>query len=149
MDEHGFRCAGHGDRAGSALWPDAGLLEHDHGGMRHTHAPPAVSNVTFRGLRGLGISGGLVPCPSALVLLLAAIWVWRIELGIAMVLAFSIGVAGVLTGIGMLVVYARWLARRFSFEARVPKLLPMASALVISVTGVVILIDSLGQTGVI
>jgi nickel/cobalt transporter (NicO) family protein len=126
-----------------------GAVQHSHGGMSHSHTPPATNSVTMRSLLALGVSGGLVPCPSALVLLLAAISVQRLELGIVLVLAFSIGLAGVLTGIGLLVVYARWMLRRFSFEARVPRLLPAASALVISIAGVAILIDSLGQTGML
>ena len=126
-----------------------GAVQHSHGGMSHSHAPPAANTVTTRSLLALGVSGGLVPCPSALVLLLAAISVQRLELGVVLVLAFSIGLAGVLTGIGLLVVYARWMLRRFSFEARVPRFLPAASALVISIAGVAILIDSLGQTGML
>lgn len=129
--------------------PETRPLEHSHGGSTHTHTVPGRNSVTFRSLLALGISGGLVPCPSALVLLLGAISVQRIELGIALVLAFSVGLAGVLTGIGLLVVYARWMVRRFSFEARIPGYLPVASALVISVAGLVILIDSLAQAGVI
>jgi nickel/cobalt transporter (NicO) family protein len=126
-----------------------GAVQHSHGGMSHSHAPPTTNTVTMRSLLALGVSGGLVPCPSALVLLLAAISVQRLELGVVLVLAFSIGLAGVLTGIGLLVVYARWMLRRFSFEARVPRFLPAASALVISIAGVAILIDSLGQTGML
>jgi nickel/cobalt transporter (NicO) family protein len=124
-------------------------VQHSHGGMSHSHVPPAANTVSTRSLLALGVSGGVVPCPSALVLLLAAISVQRLELGVVLVLAFSIGLAGVLTGIGLLVVYARWLLRRFSFEATVPRFVPAASALVISIAGAAILIDSLGQTGML
>lgn len=122
---------------------------HNHGGDSHSHSMPNGGNVTVRSLLALGVSGGLVPCPSALVLLLGAISVQRLELGILLVLAFSVGLAGVLTGIGLLVVYARWLLRRFSFEPRAPRFLPAASALVISIAGIALLLDSLGQTGIL
>lgn len=124
-------------------------LEHQHGGMQHSHVPPTTGSVSLRSLLALGVSGGIVPCPSALVLLLGAISVQRLELGVLLVLAFSVGLAGVLTGIGLLVVYARWMLRRFSFEPRVPRFLPAASALVISIAGMAIVLDSLGQTGIV
>jgi nickel/cobalt transporter (NicO) family protein len=132
-----------------AVPSERSVLEHSHGGVSHSHAPPATNSVTFRSLLALGISGGLVPCPSALVILLGAISVQRLELGMLLVLAFSIGLAGVLTGIGLLVVYARWVLRRFSFEPRVPRLLPAASALAISLAGLAILIESLRQAGIV
>jgi ABC-type nickel/cobalt efflux system permease component RcnA len=129
--------------------PAAVAKDHTHGGTSHSHALPNGSGVTMRGLLALGVSGGLVPCPSALVLLLGAISVGRLELGILLVLAFSVGLAAVLTGMGLLVVYARWLLRRFSFELRVPRFLPAASALLISIAGLALLVDSLGQAGIL
>jgi len=68
--------------------------------------------VTWRGLLALGISGGLLPCPSALVVLLSAIALHRVAFGMLLIVAFSIGLAGVLTGIGLLLVYARRLYPR-------------------------------------
>lgn len=126
-----------------------GATVHNHGGASHCHSIPTGDTVTTRSLLALGVSGGLVPCPSALVLLLGAISVGRLELGILLVLAFSVGLAGVLTGIGLLVVYARWLLLRFSFEPRAPRFLPAASAVIISIAGIALLVDSLGQTGVL
>ena len=55
----------------------------------------------------LGISGGILPCPSALVVLLGAIAVHRVAFGLLLVVAFSVGLAATLTGVGLLVVYAR------------------------------------------
>lgn len=63
--------------------------------------------------------------------------------------AFSVGLAIVLTAIGILMIYARRLFERFSFEARVPRFLPVASALAISVAGVVIVLGALGQAGIV
>jgi len=128
-----------------------GLLTHSHDGHTHSHAIPGADGapVTFRSLLALGVSGGLIPCPSALVLLLAAISLGRLEFGIILVLAFSMGLAGVLTGIGLTLVYARRFFERFSLQPRIPRFLPVASALIITIAGLAIMLDSLQKTGVI
>jgi nickel/cobalt exporter len=120
---------------------------HPRGGNTHSHLPPGAdgSKVTSRSLLALGISGGLVPCPAALVLLLGAISLGRLGFGMVLVVAFSTGLAIVLAGIGVLMIYAKWLFERFSFEVRVPRLLPAASALVISLAGLMILLGALGM----
>src|SRR5215203_2183274 len=124
---------------------------HSHGGHTHSHLPLGAdgSKAGIRSLVALGVSGGLVPCPAALVLLLSAISLGRLGFGMVLVVAFSVGLAIVLTGIGILMIYAKRLFDRFSFEARVPRLLPVASALVISLAGVVILVGSLKQAGIV
>jgi nickel/cobalt transporter (NicO) family protein len=105
--------------------------------------------VSMRSLVALGVSGGLVPCPAALVLLLSAISLGRVGLGMVLVVAFSAGLAIVLSGIGILMIYARRLFERFSLEARPARYLPVASAGVISFAGLVIVLGSLGQIGII
>jgi nickel/cobalt transporter (NicO) family protein len=122
---------------------------HSHGGHTHSHLPADGSKVTWRGLMALGVSGGLVPCPAALVLLLGAISLDRLGFGMVLVLAFSAGLAVVLTGIGLLMIYARKLFERFSFEARVPRLLPIVSASIITLAGVGIALGALVQTGIV
>jgi nickel/cobalt exporter len=77
---------------------------HHHGPGGHTHMPDEIS---WAGLAALGASGGLVPCESALVLLLSAIALGRAGLGLALLLSFSAGLALVLVAIGALVLYAR------------------------------------------
>jgi nickel/cobalt transporter (NicO) family protein len=124
-------------------------VHHTHGGHTHSHLPADGSKVTWRGLMALGVSGGLVPCPAALVLLLGAISLDRLGFGMVLVLAFSAGLAIVLTGIGVLMIYARKLFERFSFEARVPRLLPVVSASIITLAGVGIALGALGQTGIV
>ncbi len=128
--------------------------EHSHGshdGHAHSHLPPGTdgSEVSVRSLLALGITGGLVPCPAALVLLLSAISLGRLEFGMVLVVAFSVGLAIVLTAIGVLMIYARRLFKRFSFEVRVPRFLPVASALAISLAGVLIVVGALGQAGLV
>ncbi|GAA2649848.1 hypothetical protein [Paractinoplanes durhamensis] len=76
---------------------------HSHGGHRHDHR-----RVGGRlGLAGIGLAGGLVPSPSALVVLLGAIGLGRTVLGVLLVLAYGIGMAGTLTAVGLLLVFAR------------------------------------------
>ncbi len=125
--------------------------EHSHGGHAHSHLPPGAdgSKVGLRGLVAIGVSGGLVPCPAALVLLLGAISLGRLGFGMVLVVLFSMGLAVVLTGIGLLMVYARKVFERYAFEARIPRFLPVASAAAISCVGLVILIGAIGQTGLI
>ncbi|HEX5164640.1 MAG TPA: hypothetical protein VFV93_04525 [Thermomicrobiales bacterium] len=127
-----------------------GALVHSHGGQTHTHLPPGAdgSRVTWRSLLALGVSGGLIPCPSALVLLLGAISLDRTELGMVLVVAFSFGLAAVLTAIGLLLVYARRYFERTSFTPRIPRLLPVASAFAVSIAGLAIVYQSLHQAGV-
>ena len=133
---------------------------HEHGNSAHTgshrhhvhsHLPPGAdgSKMTMRGLLALGISGGLIPCPAALVLLLSAISLDRLGFGMILVVAFSLGLAIVLTAIGALMIYARQLLERFSFEARMPHLLPVASALTISIFGVLIVLGALREVGIV
>jgi nickel/cobalt exporter len=122
---------------------------HSHGGHPHNHLPADSPMITWRGLMALGVSGGLVPCPAALVLLLGAISLDRLGFGMVLVLAFSAGLAVVLTGIGLLMIYARKLFERFSFESRVPRLLPIVSASIITLAGVGIALGALGQTGIV
>jgi nickel/cobalt transporter (NicO) family protein len=124
---------------------------HSHGDHEHSHLPPGAdgSKAGIRSLVALGVSGGLVPCPAALVLLLSAISLGRLGIGMVFVVVFSMGLAVVLTGIGLLMVYARQLFERYSFEARIPRFLPVASAAAISLIGLVIVLGALGQTGLV
>jgi nickel/cobalt transporter (NicO) family protein len=124
---------------------------HSHGGHTHSHLPPGAdgSKAGIRSLVALGVSGGLVPCPAALVLLLSAISLGRLGFGMVLVIVFSMGLAVVLTGIGLLMVYARRSFEKYSFEARIPRFLPVASAAVISFLGLVIVLGAISQTGLV
>lgn len=119
--------------------------EHHHG---HSHLPPADAPITLRSLLALGVSGGLLPCPSALVVMLGAIALHRIAFGLALIVAFSVGLAGVLTGIGIALVYARGLFERLPLDGRMARYVPVASALVISLAGAAIVLEGLRQMGV-
>jgi ABC-type nickel/cobalt efflux system permease component RcnA len=126
-------------------------LDHENGSAGHSHLPPGAdgSPVTWRSLLALGISGGLLPCPSALVVLLSAIALNRVVFGLVLVFAFSLGLAGVLTAIGILFVYAGRLFKRSPVQSRFIRLLPAASALFITLAGLGIAARALIETGLI
>jgi ABC-type nickel/cobalt efflux system permease component RcnA len=122
---------------------------HSHGGTLHSHLPPGAAGeqVTWRNLLALGISGGLVPCPAAMVLLLAAVALGKTAFGMVLVLAFSAGLAVTLTAVGLVFLHARNRFRTPRSAARWPQLLPLASAAVITVLGIGLCIGALRSFG--
>lgn len=125
-------------------------LTHSHGGSEHTHLPPGAdgSKITWRSLLGLGISGGLLPCPSALVVMLSAISLGRVGYGLLLIIAFSAGLAATLTGVGLAFIHAGRLFKHPLASGRLVRVLPLASAFVIACFGLVICYQSLGQAGI-
>jgi len=115
---------------------------HAHGHDHHHHHGHG-EDLSLRSLFAVGVSGGLLPCPSALVVLLAAISLHRLAFGLLLIVAFSAGLALTITGIGLAAVLARGVFRRLSFEGRALSLLPAASALVILAAGLAMTIHSL------
>jgi ABC-type nickel/cobalt efflux system permease component RcnA len=115
---------------------------HHHGPGGHTHAPPGA--ITLRSMLALGISGGILPCPSALVVMLGAIAVHRVAFGLLLVVAFSVGLAATLTGVGLLVVCARRLVDRVPSSGRLVEAAPTFSAGVITLLGVGLTVQALG-----
>jgi ABC-type nickel/cobalt efflux system permease component RcnA len=116
---------------------------HTHDGIHyHSHLPP--EQVTWRNLLALGISGGLLPCPSALVLMLSAISLGRVGYGLILTIAFSLGLAATLTAVGLAFLYV---GKLFDNPAignnRLVKTLPVLSAFVIACVGAVICYNSL------
>jgi nickel/cobalt exporter len=114
---------------------------HSHGPGGHTHMPEEMS---WSGLAALGASGGLVPCESALVLLLTAIALRRVGLGLLLLISFSLGLALVLMAIGVLVIYAKNLLPASSGGNPFFRWMPVASAAVVMLLGVVMTGVSLG-----
>ncbi|HEX6623163.1 MAG TPA: sulfite exporter TauE/SafE family protein, partial [Pyrinomonadaceae bacterium] len=124
---------------------------HSHGGRAHSHLPPGADDapVTWRSLLALGVSGGLLPCPSALVVMLAAIATGRVAFGLLLIVAFSLGLAAVLTGIGLIFVYAgRWMKKTALGAGRLARVLPVVSAFVIACVGLALCYEALVQAGV-
>jgi nickel/cobalt transporter (NicO) family protein len=114
---------------------------HSHGPGGHTHVPDEIS---WSGLVALGASGGLVPCESALVLLLTAIALRRVGLGLVLLISFSLGLALVLMAIGVLVIYAKNLLPSGSGGNPFFRWMPVASAAVVMLLGVIMTAVSLG-----
>ncbi len=111
---------------------------HDHGdGHGHAHFPDPSQPVTLRSLLSLGISGGMVPCPSALVVLLAAVAYHRVAFGLALVMSFSLGLALVLIAIGIAMVLAgKFMQTRFGVrDSRWVRRLPVLSAVIVILFG--------------
>ena len=119
---------------------------HHHGGSGHVHGPAGDEPLGWRGLVALGVSGGIVPCPEALGVLLLAVALHRTLLGIGMIVAFSAGLAAVLVGLGLVLVTARlgrWLRDRTG-RGRLATMVPLASALVVTVLGVAMALRGAG-----
>jgi nickel/cobalt transporter (NicO) family protein len=114
-----------------------------HHAHHHHHHHHHDHDLSRRSLVAVGISGGLLPCPSALVVLLAAISLHRVAFGMLLVVAFSLGLALTITGIGLVAVLGRRLFRRLSFEGRLVSLLPAASAVVILAAGIAMTLHAL------
>ena len=108
---------------------------HHHGDHHHHHDDDAL---TSKGILGVGIAAGLLPCPSALVVLLSAIALHRVGLGLALIVAFSVGLAATITAIGLVAVFARRAFGRLSLNGPVVRALPAVSAALILAVGVVI-----------
>jgi ABC-type nickel/cobalt efflux system permease component RcnA len=93
------------------------------------------------------MAGGLVPSASALVILLAAITLNRIGLGLLLILAFGAGMASVLAGIGLLLVYASKLTDRFQFHRRWWPAMPFITGIIVLMTGLVVALRAAMQAG--
>jgi nickel/cobalt transporter (NicO) family protein len=107
---------------------------HHHHGHDHDH--------DVRGLVGIGVSAGVVPCPTALVVLLAAISLHRIGYGLVLIVAFSLGLAASVSAIGLVAVSAK---RLFTFEGSLVRALPAVSAFVVVGLGVLMTARALPQ----
>ena len=144
--DHGHHDHGHHDHGDH----DHGHEEdHHHHGHGHTHSHEIPDRVTLGSLLALGISGGIVPCHGALVILLLAVALHRIAFGLLLLLAFSFGLAAVLIAIGVLMVKARPLVDRFSGDSKWIQRLPLVSSVVIIVVGLGITVKTLMGSGVV
>lgn len=123
---------------------------HDHDDLEHArlHAIPGTAPLTFGSTILAAMSGAVAPCPAALVVLLAAIALNQVTYGIFVIVAFSAGLAATLTGLGIAVVRsAGWLQNRRGFE-RFVRYGPLASAIVISTIGAIMVGQGFAQEGI-
>jgi nickel/cobalt exporter len=106
--------------------------------------------VSYRQLFALGVTGGIVPCPAALVVLLSAVALHRVGFGLFLIVAFSFGLATVLIMTGMFVVLAGRFVLRMNPDAPLlRKWLPMASATAVTVLGFAIAVRALLAAGIL
>ncbi len=145
--EHGAHAHGdhaHGDHEHGADH------HHDHDDLEHAraHAIPGTAPLTFGGTVWAAMSGGVAPCPAALVVLLAAIALNEVAYGIFVIVAFSFGLALTLTGLGIAVVRgAGWLQGRPQFD-RFVHVGPLVSAIVIATIGSIMVGQGFAQEGI-
>jgi nickel/cobalt transporter (NicO) family protein len=109
----------------------------------HHHAPP--ERLSWRGLIAMGASAGLIPCPSALVVLLGAVAQGQIVLGMVLIVAFSAGLAATLTGLGLAVVLAGRALAHMRVPGRLATAVPTISAALIVGVGIVLTAQALPQ----
>jgi nickel/cobalt exporter len=112
---------------------------HHHNEHNHTHAPHVPG---WWGLIVLGVSGGIIPCWDAILMLGFAISAQRLWLGVPLLLAFSAGLAGVLIAIGIGVVYLKGFASSHWAESRAVQGLPIVSAVLVTCLGLWLCYDS-------
>jgi ABC-type nickel/cobalt efflux system permease component RcnA len=120
---------------------------HLHGPGTHTHEIPA--DASFKDLLLLGIAGGILPCPSAIVVLVAAIALHRIVFGMALIVFFSIGLAAVLIAIGILMVTGKRVFDRFQNQGKKIRWLQIISPVLVVLVGFAIFIRGLQAAGLI
>ena len=109
----------------------------------HHHHDHHGDDIDVRGILGIGAAAGLLPCPSALVVLLSAIALHRLAFGLALIVAFSVGLAATITAIGLVAVLARRAFGRARLDGPVIRALPALSAAVIVVVGLVITVNAI------
>lgn len=126
---------------------------HDHGHHRHHHDPdhnhahpPEPPKVARGHLLSLGISGGLVPCPEAMVVLLMAVSLHKLAQGLVILVAFSLGLAAVLIGIGVAMILSGPALGRFAGSGPTSRWLPVGSAAVVAVLGAAIVLRTLVES---
>ena len=121
---------------------------HSHGPDGHSHVIPGSQPIQFGSAVWAALSGGIAPCPAAIILLIAAVNSHRIGYGLLLIVIFGLGLASVLTGLGLAVVRgAAWIASNAKYE-RLVRFGPLASAMLISIIGSILLGQGFVQVGV-
>jgi nickel/cobalt transporter (NicO) family protein len=127
---------------GTGLLVRQGRLRRRGGHAHEHHLPPGVTPFSRRGLVLIGVAGGLLPSPSAFLVLLTALATGQLVFGLALIVAFSVGLAATVAVVGIAARAGREVMRRRaesgSFARRVSAAMPLASALVILVAGLAV-----------
>jgi nickel/cobalt transporter (NicO) family protein len=141
--DHGVESYDHDHGHGHDVEPH----EHRHGGLSHSHLPPAGSTISWRGLIALGLAGGLIPSTSALFILLGSIVAGRPAFGFVLVVVFGFGMALVMTGVGLAMVFARTRLDRLpsgSGFGRLARHAPLVAAVVVLAFGLYLTAQAIG-----
>jgi nickel/cobalt exporter len=121
---------------------------HGDGRESHSHVIPGAAPIDFRAAVVAAMSGGVAPCPAAIVVMLAALRLHQLGYGIFLIVIFSLGLALVLTGLGIAVVRgSAFVARSGRFDALVQRG-PLISAALISLVGAVMIGQGFADQGV-
>ena len=133
--------------AGTATAVATRPVAHSHGGRAHTHAPLPDGPLSWKALVGMGVAGGLVPSPSALLVLLSATALGRAWFGVVLVVAYGVGMAVTLTVAGLLLLRAQALLDRRGWTTgrgrSLARLLPLGTAAVVVLVGVGLVVRGL------
>ena len=120
---------------------------HDPSGIGYIPKGPSKGNpltgIRWRSLVTLGISGGLVPCPDAIAILLIAVTINRIAFGLSLIVSFSMGLAVILITIGVLIIQSQQLFDRLQWFAKIAYAVPVLSALVVLGAGAVLTVGAI------
>lgn len=124
--------------------------DHHHGGEErgHSHAIPGTGPIDFRGAVVAAMSGGVAPCPAAIVVMLAALRLHQLGYGVFLIVVFSLGLASVLTALGIAVVHSSALVARSGRFDRLVSAGPLLSAALISIVGAVMIAQGFVAQGV-
>ncbi|MEO6350008.1 MAG: hypothetical protein ABIP53_05090 [Candidatus Limnocylindrales bacterium] len=146
-EAHSHEAHSHGDAAAHAHPHEDERPEgwHSHGLLGHTHLPSDVGPLRRRNLIALGLVGGLVPSASAILILVGSVAVGRPAFGIVLTVAFGLGMAIVLVGVGLLLVRARSLIERLPSASRLAPAfatLPLVTAVVFLIVGSVMVVQA-------
>ncbi len=126
---------------------DHGGVEHSHGGVVHRHVPPAGSTISWRSLFVLGLAGGIIPSTNALLILLVSIAANRPAFGFVLVVAFGLGMAALMTGVGLAMVLGRGLLERAPSTTtfgRTAAVAPLVASIVVFGLGLWLTTQALG-----
>ncbi len=106
--------------------------DHPHGRGHHHHAPRASGPATPREIIAVGFSGGLVPCPAAVPVLIMSLQAGAAAVGVVTVAAFSLGLAAILVGVGLAAALG---LSRVGQDSGLARALPWISVAVIALAG--------------
>ena len=151
-DEHHPHGHEHGHDAHDEHQHPAPSGEHSHGGLTHSHLPPAGATLSWRGLFVLGLAGGLIPSTSALIILLGSIAAGRPAFGLILVVAFGLGMAAVMTGVGLAMILARTRLDRMpsrSSLGRLATVAPLVASVAVLSLGLVLTWQAVAGTPVL